>query len=667
MDIMLKYMKCEETRKSILTLEGELIESMQQQLKDKELDRLSALEHVAKLEVENKELSKTLLEFDQKCKNCEKENQQLRVLMEDLAKKTAIAEPIIETDNTREKELENEVNNLLKQLNTAENELKTQKKVYEEEKARMQDELFIATQKAMKLSGLEKLVEQQRNQIETLKAVQEEQKNAVNKLELYEIKIQELEKNKKALVDECKKVASQLYSEKNENKTALENAKKARQKVAQMEEDIVALEEKKKYWEQRARQAEEKLKTATEENDTLRLSTSAGNLLTQEQELKYKQKIERLEEQITLMSENSNMKLATKVSDLEGKLDATIKAKNNAEQELVLLNQQHEELQKEHRKVLEELESYKMDKSATIDLTKEYQRIKKDRDTLLEIAAKTQDISAKFEALKKNHEKLEIEHKVTQEKLEQTLKERAEFGQQAKERKETNLDLEKKVARLEEKISILQEERKKSEAFVKEVMQRSDQVRFQIRKKQEREKRITEEVKKEKERLEAAFGKKEDELRTLRLKVVNLQESEKALKAKYNKEIEVLTGQLEQEREVAKKGLAELSEMSKRQEKLFSSSIYEIEEFMNQLIIEKKGKSSTNVTQLMLSKLAEDKTPSPKKEEGPSPPAKITIKGATSKKPPPAPIVKAYSQKRLPTGKKQLLLLHILLINIIFN
>ena len=114
---------------------------------------------------------------------------------------------------------------------------------------------------------------------------------------------------------------------------------------------------------------------------------------------------------------------------------------------------------------------------------------------------------------------------------------------------------------------------------------------------------------------ESAAAKKEEEAKALRAKLQLLQDNEKLREVQHSKEIAVLNHNLEQEKEAAKKGLLELAEMSKRQEMMFSSSMYEIEGFMNQLISEKKGKSSTNVTKLMLSKLAEEQTSSPQKSD----------------------------------------------------
>ena len=427
MDIMVKYVRPEEGRKSALAVDAELIESMQQQLKDKETDRKGVMEEVAKLEGENKEISKNLQEAEKKCKSLEKENQQLHSLMDELAKKTAAVEPMTGIDPAREHDLETDVAKLQTQVKTLSTDMSKQKKAYEMEKGQLKDELYIANQKAMKVAGLEKLVEQQRNQIEGLKAIIEEQKPVLNKIELYETQIQELEKNKQALVQECKAVTGKFYAEKNDNKFAQESAKKARDKSVKLEEDVATLDRNKKYWEQRAKQAEDKAKATMEENDHLRLSANAGNLLSLEQETKYKKKIEALEERVSLISENSNARLVARISELEGKLEAAKAVNIKLEQELALRNKQHDDLQKENKALSEELEGFRrIGKSHTVELNEDLYRIKKDRDTLLGLMAKANQDSANFEGLKKTHEELKTSSKALQEKYEIVCKENDE-------------------------------------------------------------------------------------------------------------------------------------------------------------------------------------------------------------------------------------------------
>ncbi len=484
MNIMLKYVRSEEGRKSIMHLDSEVLESVQQQLKDKESDRLSILDQVAKLELENKEQSRTVAEMEKKLKASEHENQRLRGLIEELEKKGVaeqfVAGPVDESTPAHFRELEGEIAKLQKQLDQANEETKAREKTGAEEATKLRDELYMAQQRIAKLAATEKIVEQQRKQIETLESTQSEQMGLAGKVEAYEIKIQEIERNRKQLADEYTKLSTRFYEEVNRGKSNAEELHRVGTKISKMEEDMRGVEEKQRYWEQRAKDSEEKLKSATEENDSLRLTTSAGNLLSQEQELKYKDKIVRLEEQVTLLNDSSSVSLTKKVADLEARLETTNSQKARLEQDLLLLNKRHEELQKEHAANKEELESYKLDKSNTIDMTKECQRIKKDRDMLLEVAAKTQDIAAKYEELKKSHEKLLADLKSATEKFASATKERQELDTQLQQIKGANLELEKRSARQEEKIVLLQDERKKNEELIQDIIQRSDQVWLRI-------------------------------------------------------------------------------------------------------------------------------------------------------------------------------------------
>ena len=579
MNAMLKYMKSDT--KSDIQFESELFETFNQ-AKNK-VDDPGITGYIRKLENENEELIAKLNEITEKCNGLTISNKELQ---NELMRKVRIADPIVEAHNTREEELENAITTLNSQLNSVKGELEIQKKEFDEQKVKLQDEIFIANQKVLKLSGLEKLVEQQREQIEALQVMTEKETNAETKIEVYEVKIQELEKSKKEIIDECKKLTSDLYAERNEYKEIIENNKKIVDKLKKMELELVTTEDKKTYWEKRAKEAETKLHVLQEENDTLRLSATAGSLLSHEQELKYIRRIEKLEEQVELLVENNSSKLAAKVGELEGELEAVTTAKNKKEQELLLLIKQYNEVQKDHTDVLEQLECYKLDKSATIDMTREYVKVKKDKDALLKAIDDMNEQMNNLEKIKKECNELKSESKQTKEKHERLIKEKEELEQKMKGKNEESMELEKTIVRLEEKISILQEERKKTERLIKDVIQQSDS---------EREKRISEDVKDIEERYQTSLKLRDDEINSLKGKLKEQDVKVKRLTTKYDKEIKDLNDKLEQERKIAKEGILELSEMNKQQEAIFSTSIKEIEVAMNQLIQEKRNKSAMNI------------------------------------------------------------------------
>jgi len=149
---------------------------------------------------------------------------------------------------------------------------------------------------------------------------------------------------------------------------------------------------------------------------------------------------------------------------------------------------------------------------------------------------------------------------------------------------------------------------------------------------------------------------KNDEIKLIKRKNEELMIIKEKLEKTYMEDITALRTTLENEREAAKKGLYELSEMNKAQERKFSESINEIETYMSQILSGKKPKSSTNlnIAQMMLNKLAEEKQGNlePDRKESPiENPVPQTEKITKTKKQPAAPI-KAYSQKRLPIEKK---------------
>ena len=103
------------------------------------------------------------------------------------------------------------------------------------------------------------------------------------------------------------------------------------------------------------------------------------------------------------------------------------------------------------------------------------------------------------------------------------------------------------------------------------------------------------------------YEKLQEELKEVKDKLQEVEQRERELVIKHNEEIKKLDDELEQERQMAEEGIRELSKLSNKRERMLQSSIAEISEYMNQLIKDRKDKTSTNVTQFMLKKLATDK------------------------------------------------------------
>jgi len=573
MEAMLKYLNTECDRRKMLTHEYELIDKYQQELKDKEQEKTNALEYIDKIEAENKTITLKLTELQKRNENLEKENKQLH---NDLITKIKSSNLYLEVHSHKEEELVIEIGNLKNKLFESENNINLLKKNFEQEKLKFEDELFVVNQKILKVPGLEKVIEQQKAKLEQLQKVDEEKKILESRLEVYELNIQELERNKDKLLEDCKKLSAKLHTERNEYKEAITNSKRNTEKIKQMENEIQALEDKRKYWEQRAKQSEEALQETRAEMDAIQFANNTGTLFSQEQELNYKKTIARLENQLSLMSRYNESDLAIKVGKLEGELEATINSNKKKEEELVLITKQHDELQKVHNQVLEQLELSKMNTTDSDALTKESMRTKKDKEVLLKLAATTKEATVRYEELKQLYDKEKEEYEVTKKEVEQMKERKIEIEDKVKEGVDKLLEYEKENIRLKERISVLLEERDKNEKLIKELLQQSEA---------DLNKRITEKVKAFKEEMEIKLKEKDEIIVELERQLEECQEHENTILANYSKEIEGLNIQLEQERQSAKEGLVALAELGKSQEEMFANSIYEVEKLMKDMFM----------------------------------------------------------------------------------
>ena len=146
--------------------------------------------------------------------------------------------------------------------------------------------------------------------------------------------------------------------------------------------------------------------------------------------------------------------------------------------------------------------------------------------------------------------------------------------------------------------------------------------------------------------LETEVDEKNKEVHLAKCLIKDMTEKDKMLVVNHKKEVLRLNEKIEQEKEIAKKGLKELSEMNKKNEKMFSASIYEIEGYMNQLLTEKKGKVMPNIPQLMLSQLAEEESNHSTEEVSEKIVAGSSSKPQERKSPQKAEVKKKPSQKK---------------------
>jgi chromosome segregation ATPase len=448
MEVIIKYTKTEKT-----TIEADIIENLKSQLKAKESDRLVIAEYINTLECENKELTNKMSKCENECKTLNEENKRLKEEVD------RIRYSAIETYTTNEKELVTEVSTLNEQLEDINNKLKEEKMNSKEFECKLQDELVNSRQKDSVIKELEQLVEKQKTELVLLRGVKEEKSDVESNMESYMKRIDDLVKHNKELLAECSNLELELQAKRTECMNVLESYRSEQETNRIMAEKLTMLQDKKNYLQESIKQAENKISSLSEENEVLRKTSDKERFVPQE--IKYKQKISRLEEQVTLLSENSNIKLASQVVELE----AELKRKINSEKELNDITRRYEVLQQEHREVLNELEKYKMNEVPT-DLTKECARIKRDRDTLLQVAVNAKDIATKYEQLKVELEEVRKVYEELKRIHDANVEDKVLLEEQLKVKTSENLELEKSITRLEEKISTLQEQHTNDEKLI---------------------------------------------------------------------------------------------------------------------------------------------------------------------------------------------------------
>ena len=457
MNIMLKYITNENDRKKYLTYEYELIESLQQQLKVKETDRASAVEYLSKLEIENNNLVSKLNAVQKENKNLVNENEELH---KELIKNIKIPNALVDIHKHREEELNNEVCCLNSKLDEVEKECQTKTRKLEEEKRRLQDELFIANQKALRLPTLENSLAQQKARTDKLLLALEERKKIDKRMELYAVKLQELEKEKDSIVAEYQKLQSQYYSEKAEHKQLTETNKKTLIKLKHLEDELAISQEHKNYWEQRAKQSEEDLKLAREQNET------SDNVETFQESIEHRNEIIQLESQVALLLKNDKNLLVERIKELEEKLKVAVAVQDKKTQELEATNKQYEELKIQYKKTEQQLQLIHPEISR---LQEENIRMKNENDTLSKLVSNAKGIASRFEEMKKNYVKTINDNKMMKGKIAEITTQITEIEKKAKEKMNASLEQEKNIMRLNEKISILQKDREESEKLINDL------------------------------------------------------------------------------------------------------------------------------------------------------------------------------------------------------
>ena len=605
MEIMVKYI-LQEDPSSPSNIDRELLESLQTQLREKELERISFLEHLKKLEQENSEFSGKIDSLEKAQVESSAEKQQLKKEIEEL-RKSSIGLEFIQ----REKELEAEIMGYVQEIKDLRVQWDDKDKTKNLEIAKLQDELYMVQQKLKKATTWEPVCTQQKKQIEELLENEEIYKKQLMKVTAAEDQVKELEKQNKELETNNTKLIEEYYGDKNKVMGMETEMKKAIANYSKVEKELKKSEETAHFWEQKSKQTEENLKQIQEEFDSYKLLSGAGSLMNQEKEANYQTEISKLRSQLQEIAKSTDEKIKMRMLELEAKLEVSQAEKSHLNQELSLAMQRREILEKENEDLQAKVKGLKGAEEMATGLATNLNRTKKDRDLLLDLSKRAQNALAEQQQLRGEVSKAKDEGIRLQSLLTNCEAERAEGEKRAKELHAKNLELEKRLSRDEEKIVQLQEEKKKLEAISKEQCRHAEMEteRSMTGTFKSQIEDMTRKYKEKVKLLKAQIGEKD-------VVILKTQEDSKLLETKYNeavrnlnqdyeRTIKVLNEKLAGEKESAKKGIRELADAFKREEQTMSSYIYEISTIINQFMKDKRKGLTTTVAQQMLTKLAD--------------------------------------------------------------
>ncbi len=108
----------------------------------------------------------------------------------------------------------------------------------------------------------------------------------------------------------------------------------------------------------------------------------------------------------------------------------------------------------------------------------ELQRVKKDRDTLLEVAQRAQDALEEVDSLKAEVEAWKAKNVALENKVKIVESEQAELEGTVKREREQKIELEKKLAAADEKLVFLKEERVRMDEILRSAAKIMDPVCF---------------------------------------------------------------------------------------------------------------------------------------------------------------------------------------------
>lgn len=414
-----------------------------------------------RVERENEELGKRVKESVSVQEELLRENRRLQREVEELRKIEETIEPL-SARIRREADIMYEIDSFKDEIK----ELRQRARTAEREKQEESERLVLETEKVQEARRLLKSAEVSAQQFKKkLIAVTEENKELNKVLDQMGNKCNQVREAENRLMEVERKLEDTsralLNSQKKCQKFESDLQRSVEMRV-NVEKELERALSNEKFWKQKADENEEEIAKVREEIMTLQATAGTGDLLTEKHEAMYKEQVESLEERLKSAQNEVEIIVKNRTFELQKRCEELTKDKAALELNEAERNQKWKGLQKENEKLKEELTEAN---DLVANINKECNRLKKDRDTLLEISKRAQDslneldtLKISFTTLQSDFNKLSQENKELKVELTVATNEKENVSKELSEANECNSDLVKKSMLLQERNDLLKDE-----------------------------------------------------------------------------------------------------------------------------------------------------------------------------------------------------------------
>eukprot|EP00826_Nyctotherus_ovalis_P064371 TRINITY_DN9441_c0_g2_i5.p1 TRINITY_DN9441_c0_g2~~TRINITY_DN9441_c0_g2_i5.p1 ORF type:complete len:509 (-),score=223.27 TRINITY_DN9441_c0_g2_i5:433-1959(-) len=465
MQIMEKYIAKEAPETPTGGIEKEFMESLVVQLKQKDIERDTMIDYVSKIEHENEELSERITEIERTYEELMAERQREKVEFEEYK---AMGEGGT-LKQQRERYMEEEIESLSKELKAEKLAADHLRKDKDEEIERLRDELAEAKRATQSNEENLVLIEQLKRKIGQLTEDKQSLSSELDKNESLQVKFNSLEKEKKLLEETNLALNESIYKEKMQTRKFESELKASQDEIANLKKEYKLLEEKLKFAERQIRSSEEALTNLKTETEEEVIHSSVDSELSLQKEIKYQTEIGRLKsdlEKIQAAAEDNSKSRIAELEAIQKNLAGEISVLQDS---LAAANKRANDLEKENEDYQSQINRLRKGNEIVAENMKEYERIKKDKETLLELAKRAQDNLAELEELRKLEAELKKENTSLKSELANSKEEKAKADEGLKKLNELKVQLEKEIAKSNEKITVFQEERLNMDRMMNEI------------------------------------------------------------------------------------------------------------------------------------------------------------------------------------------------------